>query len=55
MFTKNVQGNNIPTKIINLNIYLISSFICQHFIYCINIGELPNEMKQADAIRVHKK
>ena len=31
MFVK--QGNNIPTKIIELNIDLFTSFIRQHFTY----------------------
>ena len=49
------QGSGIPTKIIKLHIDLFSSFICQHFNYCISIGELPNELKHADVIPVHRK
>ena len=52
---KSCQGSDIPTKIIKLNIDLFNSFICQHFNYCISIGEFPNELKRADVIPVHKK
>ena len=36
---KTCQGGDIPTKIMKLNIYLFSSFICQNFNYCISIGK----------------
>ena len=53
--TKTCQGSDIPTKIIELNIDLFSSFICQNFNYCISIGKIPNELKHADVIPVHEK
>ena len=52
---KTCQGSDIPTKIIKLNIDLFSSFICQHFNYCISIGEFPNKLKHADVIPVYRK
>ena len=38
-----------------LNIDLFSSFICQHFNYCVSMRESPNESRRADVIPVHKK
>ena len=38
-----------------LNIDLFSSFIYQHFNYCVSIREFPNESRRADVIPVHKK
>ena len=52
---KTYQGSDTPTKIIKFNIDLFSSFISQHFKYCISIGEFPNELKHADVIPIHKK
>ena len=52
---KTCQDCDIPTKIIKLKIDLFSRFICQHFNYCISIGEFPNEMKRVNVIPVHKK
>ena len=34
---------------------LFSSFICQHFNYCISIGEFPSELKHADVIPAYKR
>ena len=58
---KTCQGSDIPAKIIKLNIDLFNSFICQHFnlillaLYCIGLGEFPNELKHADVTPVYKK
>ena len=51
---KTCQRRDIPTKIIKLIKDLLSSFICEHFNYCISIGEFPNELKHADVIPVPK-
>ena len=37
-----------------LNIDLFSSFIYQHFNYCVSIREFPNESRRADVIPVHR-
>ena len=50
-----MSRSDIPTKIINLNIDLFSSFICQNFNYCISIGKCLNELKHAYVIQVHRK
>ena len=55
MFVKLVNVVTFLTKIIKLNIDLFSSFICQHFNYCISKSEFPNELKHADVIPAHKK
>ena len=58
---KTCQGSDISAKIIKLNIDLFNSFICQHFnlillaLYCISLGEFPNELKHADVTPVYKK
>ena len=52
---KTCQSSDIPTKIIKLNIDLFSSFMSQHFYYCLSIGKFPDELKHADVIPVHKK
>ena len=52
---KTCQGSDIATRITKLNIDLFSSFICQHFNYCISIGEFPNKLKHVDFIPAHKK
>ena len=52
---KTCQRRDIPTKIIKLNKDLFSSFICEHFNYCISIGEFPNELKHGDVMPVPKK
>ena len=52
---KTYQGSGITTKTIKPNIDLFSSFICQHFNYCVSIGEFPNELKRVDVIPVNKK
>ena len=52
---KTCQGSDIPTKIIKLNLDLLSSFICQSFNYCIRIGKFPNELKHVGFIPVYKK
>ena len=52
---KTYQGSDITTKTIKLNVDLFSSFICQHFNYCISVGEFPNELKRVDVIPVNKK
>ena len=55
MFVKLVNVVTFLTKIIKLNIDLFSSFICQHFNYCISTSEFPNELKHADVIPAHTK
>ena len=52
---KTCEGIDIPIKIIKFNKELFSSFIYQHFNYCISIGEFPNELKQADVIPAYKR
>ena len=49
------QLKDIPTKIIKMNSNIFANFICLHFNYCIDIGEFPQEFKNADIILVHKK
>ena len=51
---KTCQCSDIPTRIVKRNIDLFSSFICQHFNYCISIGEFLNELKHPDVVPVHR-
>ena len=52
---KTCQLKDIPTKIIKMNADIFANFICLHFNYCIDIGEFPQEFKNAEIIPVHKK
>ena len=52
---KTCQCSSISTKITIFNTNLFSSFVYQHFNYCIIINEFPNELKQTNVIPVHKK
>ena len=52
---KTCQLKDIPTKIIKMNSDTFANFICLHFNYCIDIGEFPQEFKNANIIPVHKK
>ena len=38
-----------------MNTDIFANFICLHFNYCIDIGEFPQELKNADIIPVHKR
>ena len=49
------QLKHIPTKIIKMNANIFANFICFHLNYCINIGEFPQEFKNANIIPVHEK
>ena len=49
------QLKDIRTKIIKLNSHIFANFICLHFNYSIDIGEFPQESKNADIIPIHKK
>ena len=51
---KTCQLKDIPTKIIKMNSDIFANFFCVHFNYCIDIGEFPQEFKNADIIPVHK-
>ena len=48
------KNTNEKEKIMKFKIDLFSSFICQHFNYCISKDEFSNECKDADVIPVHK-
>ena len=52
---KTCQLKDIPTKIIRMNSDIFANFTCLHFNYCIDIGDYPQEFKNADIIPVHKK
>ena len=52
---KTYQVNDIPTKVMKINKDNFANFITDHFNYCIANGELPDELKHADVIPVHKK
>ena len=52
---KSCQSTDIPTKIIKLNKQIIADFISENFNHCIDIGEFPTELKQADITPVFKK
>ena len=45
---KTCQLKDIPTKIIKMNSDIFANFICLHFNYSIDIGEFPQEFKNAD-------
>ena len=46
---------DISTKIIKMNAVIFANFICLHFNYCRDIGELPQVFKHADIMLVDKK
>ena len=52
---KSCQQEDIPTKIIKLNIDLIAKFIAENFNSCIDEGEFPSELKHADIVSIHQK
>ena len=52
---KSCQTADIPTKFIKLNSDILAKLIQKHFNYCIDRGELPNELKHAELVPVHKK
>ena len=52
---KTCQIKDSHIKIIKMNSDIFANFICLHFNYCIDIGEFPQEFKNADIIPVHKK
>ena len=52
---KTCQLKDIPTKIIKMNSDIFANFTCLPFNYCIDIGEFPQEFKNADIIPVHTK
>ena len=45
----------MTTKIIKINKNIFAKFISNNFNHCIDEGEFPYELKQADVIPVHKK
>ena len=47
---KTWQLKDILTKIIKMNTDIFANFICLHFNYCIDIGEFPQEFKNADIL-----
>ena len=51
---KTCQLKDITTKIIKLNSDIFTNFICLHFRSCIDIGEFPHELKNADIIPVQE-
>ena len=52
---KTCQLKYIPLKIIKMNADIFANLICLHFNYCIDIGEFPQEFKNADIDPIHKK
>ena len=62
-YQKTFRNKDIPTKIIKLNKVIIDKlnkdivapFISKNFNSCIDKGEFPNDLKQADNASVHKK
>ena len=52
---RSCQINDVPTKVIKMNKDIFAYFITDHFNYCIAYGEIPDELKHADVIPVHKK
>ena len=52
---KSCQQEDIPTKIIKLNIDLIAKFIAENFNSYIDEGEFPSELKHADIVSIHQK
>ena len=49
------QLKDIPTKMIKMNADIFANCVCLHFNYCIDIGEFPQEFKNADIIPVYKR
>ena len=52
---KSCQREDIPTKIIKLNKYLIAKFILENCNSCIDQDKFPSELKPADIVPIHKK
>ena len=52
---KSCQTNDVPTKLIKMNMNIFANFIMDHFNYCIAYGEFIDELKHTDVIPVHKK
>ena len=52
---KTCQIKDISSKIIKMISDIFANFICSHFNYCTNIGEFPQELKNANIMPVHKK
>ena len=52
---KGCQASVTPTKIMKLNFDIFSNLIYKHFNYCIDKGEFPNYLKQADIVQMYKK
>ena len=53
--TKTSQNNDTPTKIIKYNKDIYANFICSHFNSCLDLGEFPETLKNADVIPIYKK
>ena len=53
--TKTSQNNDTPTKIIKYNKDIYANFICSHFNSCLDLGEFPEALKNADVIPIYKK
>ena len=52
---KSCKINDVPTKLIKMNMNIFANFIMDHFNYCIAYGEFIDELKHTDVIPVHKK
>ena len=53
--TKTCQSNDTPTKVAKYNDNIYASYICSHFNMCLEKGEFPEILKDADIIPIHKK
>ena len=52
---KACKSDDIPTKIIKLNKSIFSKFITSNFNHCLQVGEFPCKLKDADITPVYKK
>ena len=49
------QKNDIPAKIIKLDVDFFGNHIFKNFNYCLEKGEIPFALKRVGAASVHKK
>ena len=49
------QKNDIPAKIIKLDVDFFGNHIFKNFNYCLEKGEIPFALKQVGVALVHKK
>ena len=50
-----LKKNDIPAKIIKLDVYFFGNHIFKNFNYCLEKGEFPFALKQVGVAPVHKK